>query len=139
MMDNYYIGEIAVVAVSSFLAWFAGRRQQKVEARRMEVEVLEKAIQVINRDVIEPLGTHLEKVRRDLSEMEATCEKLQYAINRIYDCGNFPTCPVDVELRRQKDEHGEPTGQAVKPSRQRKRRKAKGDEAGNSAALEGGD
>jgi hypothetical protein len=138
MMDNYFIGEIAVVAVSAVIAWFAGRRQQKVEARRMEVEVLEKAIQVINRDVIAPLEAHFEKALNELSEMKSTCEKLRHAINKMYNCGSLPSCPVDAELRRQKDGQPESAEPDCKPYRQHKRRKAKGNKAPDGTALEGG-
>jgi Flp pilus assembly protein TadB len=108
MMDNYYIGEIAVAAISAMIAWVAGRRQQKSEARRIEVEVLEKAIQTIDRDVVSPLAQRLRETQQELEKLEKSCKQLQDAINKIYDCDSLPSCPVVAELRRQEGGHAKP-------------------------------
>ena len=134
MMDGYYIGEVIVAVVSAVIAWFAGRRQQKSEARRIEVEVLEKAIQVINRDVVTPLELRLKATQDELESVRQACKKLQYAINKIYDCNSLPSCPVINELQRQERGGMEPAERRARYGGQRKRHPQRKDDGADRAA-----
>jgi Flp pilus assembly protein TadB len=136
-MNDYYLGEMLVAAASGLIAWFASRRQQKNETRRIEVDVLEKALQVINKDVVEPLEERLGKAQEDLKRLSESFKKLQHAINKIYECRYLSSCPVGAELQRQKGNQQAAVQRNQRTRGQRQPSDARNGEAATNTALTG--
>jgi hypothetical protein len=101
MFLEQYIGELIVAAVTSAGTWVLTRHRQKVDTKRIEVDVLQKAIQVLNADVVTPLQHRLELSEDRYDKISTKLTKLQNAVSKRYSCRYLPVCPVCIELRNQ--------------------------------------
>lgn len=95
-----YIWSIAATVITGFLGFFFGRRRQQAETKKIEIEILENALQIINKDVVEPLRESLAIAQDEIKKIRPLFNKLQNAINKIYECSSLPDCPVHTELQK---------------------------------------
>ena len=114
-----YISEALMLILGTFLGWFPNRKKQKVDTKEIEVQVLEKAIQVLNKDVVDPLRENMKLLQADNDKFLKQLKRLQHAINQMYKCRIVDTCPIRVEL--QKSERANRKGHDNRPPTYRAR------------------
>ena len=135
-----YITEILVLIVGAFVGWFPNRKKQKVDTKQIEVDVLEKALQVLNKDVVQPLRDNLELLRVENSGISKELKTLKNAVNKMYTCRSLSNCPIRIELQKPDKNNGR-KGSNAKPTTNRQREPSGGenDTTGDSAADDGED
>jgi hypothetical protein len=104
MIFEQYISEIVMLVVGALVGWFPNRKKQRVDVRQIEVDVLEKAIQVLNNDVVEPLTGRFTSLQDDYSKLLKEIRCLKNAINKAYNCRHVADCPIRNELQSGKTE-----------------------------------
>ena len=97
-----YISELIMLVVGAFVGWFPNRKKQRVDTKQIEVEVLEKAIQVLNKDVVDPLTDRFSSLQDDYSKLLKELRCLKNAINKAYNCRYVASCPIRDELQNNK-------------------------------------
>lgn len=136
-----YITEILVLIVGAFVGWFPNRKKQKVDTKQIEVDVLEKSLQVLNKDVVQPLRDNLELLRVEYSELSKDFKKIKNAVNKMYSCRHLTSCPISLELQKSDKNNGNRKGNGGKPTTNRQREPVdrENDTSGDSAADDGED
>ncbi|WP_165027085.1 hypothetical protein [Dysgonomonas sp. ZJ279] len=117
-MDQY-VGELFSAVVAALITYFSTRKRQKVDTKQIEVDVLEKALQVIQKDVVEPLTKRLALLQKENETTNKYLNKLQNAINKMYNCRSLSNCPIRIEL--QKPEGNNRKGNVIKSRANRPR------------------
>lgn len=133
-----YITEALMLILGALVGWFPNRKKQKVDTKQIEVEVLEKSLQILNKDVVEPLRNNLELLRSEYTELNNRLKKFQDAINKMYNCRNLAGCPIRIEL--QKSENNNRRGNTDKQRANRPRDSTRGENGeSNNHAPDNGD
>lgn len=104
MIFEQYISEIVMLVVGALVGWFPNRKRQHVDIRQIEVDVLEKAIQVLNNDVVTPMTDRFNVLQDDYSKLLKELRCLKNAINKAYTCRYVADCPIRGELQNNKAE-----------------------------------
>lgn len=94
-----YISEAVMLILGAILGWLPNRKKQKVDTKQIEVEVLEKALQVLQKDVVSPLTNRLVSLQEENETISKTLKKLQNAINQMYKCRLLESCPIRFQLQ----------------------------------------
>lgn len=139
MILEQYIGELMVAIISTSTTWFITRHKQRADTKKIEVEVLEKALQVLNADVVLPLRVELKKVQGENVTISYELKKLRNAIAKLYNCRWLDACPIRVELRRQEDSDRKGQKRQQPTNRQREPGDIHEDEAGSDPGGDSGD
>jgi len=132
-----YIGEALVSVLGVAVGWLAGRGKQRADTKKIEVEILEKSLQVIDREVVRPLGDRLSVVQEAYNVIEQKLNRLQNAINKMYSCHALPNCPIRAELQKPKNRTGKAGNAKPATVRQRKRNDRKDLENNNDTHEDG--
>ncbi len=103
MIFEQYIGELIVAIGSAATTWLISRKKQKVDTKKIEIEILEKSLQILNKDVVEPLQDRLVLLQNDYTSLNKNLKRLQDAINKMYNCRLLPSCPIRAELQKQEN------------------------------------
>ena len=103
MILEQYIGELIVGVGTAVSTWFISRHKQRVDQKKIEIEILEKALQILEKDVVQPLRNELKTVREESEKVSKALKTLQHAISKMYGCHSLPTCPVRIFLRDQEN------------------------------------
>lgn len=119
MIFEQYISEIVMLVVGALVGWFPNRKKQRVDVRQIEVDVLEKAIQVLNKDVVEPLTDRFTDLQGDYSKLLKELRCLKNAINKAYNCRYVASCPIRDELQNNRIEPKPKGGRKQPTNRQR--------------------
>lgn len=119
MFLEQYVGELVVAIITSASTWVLTRHKQRADTKKIEVEVLQKAIQVLNVDVVIPLQNRLKLSEERCDKISSKLTMLQNAFSKIYNCRHLPDCPIRIELRDQENRRRK--GSAGKPSTNRQR------------------
>lgn len=100
MIFEQYIGEAIVAIISVTTGWFVGLKKQKADTKKIEIEILEKSLEVVQTKVIEPLSERLAIAEESIKKISNERNKLYEAIEKMYKCRLFSTCPIRVELQK---------------------------------------
>lgn len=121
-----YIGQILVALAATISGWLVGRRKQQADTKKVEVEVLERALQVLEKDVVEPLRNNMNKVQDDYLKLHENYKKvliklnrLQDAITEMYGCPHLSICPIRRKLSKHKSRDDERDQREHPANRQR--------------------
>lgn len=114
-----YITEALMLILGALVGWFPNRKKQKVDTKQIEVEVLEKALIVIEKNVVEPLTNRFILLQTENDITNQNLKKLQNAINKMYNCRSLSNCPIRIELS--KPEGNNRKGNAGRPRANRPR------------------
>lgn len=95
-----YVTEALMLILGALVGWLPNRKKQKVDTKQIEVDVLEKSLQVLNKDVVKPLRDNLELLQIDNAEINKQLTILKNAINKMYSCRFLSTCPIRIELSK---------------------------------------
>lgn len=114
-----YIGQGILAIATAFAAWFFSRKRQKVDTRKVEVEVLENSLRVVEANVVKPLRDQIEYLQERDKSINLKLAKLQNALNKIYRCHFLHSCPVRNELQSPEKPHGKKGSGKVPTNRQR--------------------
>ena len=123
--------------LGAVLGWLPRRRKDRADAKRVEVDVLEAAIQTLNRTVVDPLAERFNLLQDDYEKVIKELRLLKNAINKAYNCKHVAVCPVRVELQRQEKFTRPRNGGKHSTHRQREPCAADHAEAGNDSAENG--
>lgn len=132
-----YISEAVMLILGAFLGWFPNRKKQKVDTKQIEVQVLENALQVLNKDVVEPLRENQRLLLEDYNKLSIQFKKLQHAISQMYKCRTLDSCPIRFELQKhegvdRKGYDNRPTAYRARDSTRRENNKGDNDSSDNS-------
>lgn len=132
-----YIGEVLTAVVAALITYFSTRKKQKVDTKQIEVDVLEKSLQVLNKDVVEPLRHNLELLQLENQTIAKELKNLRNAINKMYSCRSLSNCPIRLELS--KSEGGSRKTNVNRPGSNRPRDSTsrENDRSGNDSVGEG--
>lgn len=139
MFFEQYIGELIVAIGTAATTWMISRKKQQVDTKKIEVEVLEKAIQVINKDVVAPLRESLVLQQRETESISQKLKKLQHAVSKIYNCNYLHLCPVRSWLRKQEAVDGKSQQRKQPTNRQREPVDPSDDKTGAGAGEDSDD
>lgn len=141
MILEQYVGEALVALISVITGWAIGLKRQRVDTKKIEVEVLEKSLQVMQKDVVEPLRASLGIVQNHYSELSKNFDTLKNAVNKMYNCRSLSNCPIRVELQKSDKNNGNRKARNGKPptNRQREPSGRENDSPGDSTADDGED
>ncbi|MFV0329665.1 MAG: hypothetical protein ACK5KL_07570, partial [Dysgonomonas sp.] len=81
-----YISEAVMLILGAFLGWLPNRKKQKVDTKQIEVDVLEKSLQVLDKNVVQPLLRNMELLQNDNASISQQLNVLKNAINKMYKC-----------------------------------------------------
>ncbi|WP_165043730.1 hypothetical protein [Dysgonomonas sp. ZJ709] len=119
IFEQPYVNEALMLILGAVLGWLPNRKKNKVDTKLIEVQVLEKAIQVINKDVVLPLRENQRLLLEDYESLRKTIIILRNAINKMHYCPAASNCPIKHEL--QKSEGINAKGTKRKPATNRQR------------------
>lgn len=114
-----YISEAVMLILGAFLGWLPNRKKQKVDTKQIEVDVLEKSLQVLDKNVVQPLLKNMELLQEENASISQQLKVLKNAINKMYKCRTLDACPIRIEL--QKSEGGDRKGNSNRPPAYRPR------------------
>lgn len=95
-----YISEAVMLILGAVLGWFPNRKKQKVDTKQIEVQVLENALQVLNKDVVEPLRENQRLLQEDYTKLNVKFKILQDALSQMYKCRIAHSCPIRLQLQK---------------------------------------
>ncbi len=97
-----YIPELMTLVLGAFLGWFPNRKKQRVDTKQIEVDVLEKSLQVLHKDVVEPLTARFVLLQEDYGNVLVQLKQLRNAIEKMHNCRYVNECPIRRELQNDK-------------------------------------
>jgi uncharacterized protein (DUF3084 family) len=75
----------------------------KTDVRTHELENVDKGMEILMKQVVEPLKKDLNEVRKELDEVRKELIRLRKAISKINNCPHSAHCPVRDELQRSQE------------------------------------
>lgn len=136
MIFEQYIGEALVAVISLTTGWLVGLKKQRVDTKKIEVDVLEQALQVLQKDVVQPLRESLTIVQNENKELGLSLKKLQNAINKMYTCHALANCPIRIELSKSEGSNRKGRDQRQPTNRQREPVDRENDTTDNSSEVD---
>jgi len=86
--------------IGSVVTWILSLRRQKADIKRIEVEILEKALDTLNKKVVEPLGKRYNLLQDKYDNISKEFDDFKQAVNKRFSCRHLDTCPIMLELQR---------------------------------------
>ncbi len=114
-----YIPELMTLVLGAFLGWFPNRKKQRVDTKQIEVDVLEKSLQVLHKDVVEPLTERFVLLQNDYNDVLTQLKLLKNAIEKMHNCRFVADCPIRFELQNR--QNGNRQGYRRQPTTNRQR------------------
>lgn len=132
-----YLGEVLTGVVTALITYFSTRKKNKVDTKQIEVDVLEKSLQVLNKDVVQPLRENLELLQDDYSVITQKLNTLQNAINKMYSCRSLSACPIRIELSKSEKPNRKGNSNRTRGNRPRDSTSGEDNEAVNDTSDNG--